>query len=453
MTTRRLLALAISLLAVGTTPDHANAAGATFDPSNLNGNGKSLAWHELSRGEVCIIPRTVPGLGSGTADPTQTSLCAIDFYDDTSIGICAKANSTNPGVDVYKLNGNPAKATFESTGCKQPERLRPAKEIAKFKQSITCSDSASILAYYELSQALGGIGDVPPTVIRTMSDDVHKRITQAGLGTAIHGSWAMYQKAEANPGAHPELFTRDGKYVYGALSKIPGGDGLYTAMVGHRADYDHGEDAFLATPLFRTIASANPIAVPNTLAGAAKQLIALKDTSDMVLIDTLLNQQDRFGNEAKRSQWVWVEDGKLRFVKADDVSPDDAAQRGAVLVDTLLLEDNDCGVSKRNWLANPKTRLRATYPRGVLPAVRHMSAKTYHRFMSLAAAVEHDPDGMARYFQTDLLFTPASWASVSGNIATARRVLHDNCVAGKLRLDLDLEPRLALATDFTDACD
>jgi len=46
-----------------------------------------------------------------------------------------------------------------------------------------------------------------------------------------------------------------------------------------------------------------------------------------------------------------------------------------------------------------------------------------------------------------------SWASVSRNIATARRVLHDNCVAGKLRLDLDLEPRLGLATDFTDACD
>src|SRR5262249_41477332 len=192
MTTQRLLALAISLLAVGATPDHANAAGAAFDPSTLNGDGKSLAWHELSRGEVCIIPRTVPALGSGTADPTQSSLCAIDFYDD-SIGICAKANSTNPGVDVYKLNGNPVKATFESTGCKQPEKKRPAKKIAKFKQSITCSDSASILAYYELSQALGGIGDVPPAVIRTMSDDVHKKITQAGLGTAIHGSWAMYQ--------------------------------------------------------------------------------------------------------------------------------------------------------------------------------------------------------------------------------------------------------------------
>ena len=205
--------------------------------------------------------------------------------------------------------------------------------------------------------------------------------------------------------------------MYGALSKNPGGDSLYTEMVGHRTDYDHGEDAFLATPLFRTIASANPISVPNTLEGAAKQLIALKDTSDMVLIDTLLNQQDRFGNEAKRSKWVWVEDGKLRFAKADDVSPDDAAQKGAVLVDTLLLKDNDCGVSKRNWLANPKTRLKTTYPQGVLPAVRHISAKTYHRFMSLAAAVEHDPDGMARYFQTDMLFTPASWASVSGNIA------------------------------------
>ena len=46
---------------------------------------------------------------------------------------------------------------------------------------------------------LGGIGDVPPAVIRTMSDDAHKKITQAGLGTAIHGSWAMYQQAESNP--------------------------------------------------------------------------------------------------------------------------------------------------------------------------------------------------------------------------------------------------------------
>ena len=452
MTTRRLLALAISLLAVGATADRA-PAGTAFDPAVLNGDGKSLGWHELSRGEVCIIPQTVPGLGSGAADPVQTSLCAIDFYDDASIGICAKANSTNPGVDVYKLNGNPAKAAFESSGCKQADKKRPGKKIAKFKQSITCSDSASILAYYELSEALGGIGDVPPAVIRTMSDDVHKKITQAGLGTAIHGSWAMYQQAESKPGAHPELFTRDGKYVYGALSKNPDDDSLYTEMVGHRTDYDHGEDAFLTTPLFKTIASANPIAVPNTLAGAAQQLIALKDTSDMVLIDTLLNQQDRFGNEAKRWKWVWVEDGKLKFAKADDVSPDDAAQKGAVLVDTLLLNDNDCGVSKRNWFANPKAGLKAAYPQGVLPAVRHMSAKTYHRFMSLAAAVEHDPDGMARYFQTDLLFTPVSWASVSSNIATARRVLHDNCVAGKLRLDLDLEPRLGLATDFTDACD
>jgi hypothetical protein len=183
MTTRRLLALAISLLAVGAIPDHANAAGAAFDPSTLNGDGKSLAWHEFSRGEVCIIPQTVPGLGSGTADPVQTSLCAIDFYDDASIGICPKANSTNPGVDVYKLNGNPAKAAFESTGCRQAEKKRPGKKIAKFKQSITCSDSASILAYYELSEVLGGIGDRDP---RQLGDVPAGGVQPRSASRAVH---------------------------------------------------------------------------------------------------------------------------------------------------------------------------------------------------------------------------------------------------------------------------
>jgi hypothetical protein len=451
MRQRYLLLMIWVAVHIGSAPASAISAG--LDPARFKGSENALAYHEFPSGEVCIIPRTFPKLGTGKPDPAQTALCAIDFYDDPSIGICPKGNSTNPGVDVYQVKEGSTKATFESVGCKQPEKKRPGKKLAKFKQTITCSDTSSILAYYEVSQVLGGAGEVPAAVIRTMNDETHKKITQAGLGTAIRSSWIMYEKAESSPGAHPELFTQDGRYVYGAFVKNPSGDSVYGAIIGNRSDYEHGEDAFLATSLFKAISSPNPITVPNSLVGAAKELLALKDTSDMILIDTLLNQQDRFGNEAKRSKYIWIEGGKLTFAKAEGADANEMTQKGAVLVDTLLLKDNDCGVSKRNWFAKPKVRLTSAYPHGILPAVRHMSANTYHKFMALAGVVEQDPDGTGDYFRTDLLLTPTSWKSVAGNIATARKILQDNCAAGKLQLDLDLEPRLGLETAFTNACD
>ena len=398
---------------------------------------------EKSQGEVCIVPATIPELGSGVAEKKQKELCAIDFYNDPKTAICPKQFSTNPAVEPYSVPDGITQAEYEAKDCSISEKKRPGKKLAKFKSTITCSDTGSILSYFELSQILGGAGMVPPTVFRTMDLDEHRKIVAKGEAGVLRSSWSEFVSRENAVSSHPELFTKDGKFLYGALSENPGGDSAYSDFVGHPKNYADGFHALTQTPLFLEITSQAPIGAPKTLAGAAQKVIALKDMSDMILMDTILNQQDRFGNEAKQEFYVWVEEGKIQEQAEKKADKTEMAQKQAVLVNKLLMKDNDCGVSKTNWMKK----------NNVLSELHHMSAQTYQKFMAFAKAVAANPSQYSEYFQTQMVYTQADWSSVSGNIASSRATLLNNCKSGKLVLDLDLESYLGLSSDLSRACE
>jgi hypothetical protein len=398
---------------------------------------------EKSEGEVCVVPATIPDLGSGVADPKQTDLCAIEFYNDPKIGICPKQVNSNPGIEPYRIEEGMTQSDFEDKGCVLPEHKRPGKKLAKFKSSITCSDTGAILSYYELSQILGGAGMVPPSVFRTMNLESHRLQVAKGEAGALKGSWTLFAQAEASLRTHPELFTHDQKFVYGALSENPTGDTDYEEFEGERANYADGFRAFSQTPIFLEVISAQPMAITKTLASAAQKITEMKDMSDMILMDTILNQQDRFGNEAKQEFYLWIEDGKIESLPEKKMSVDDIQSKGAVLVKKLLLKDNDCGVSKTNWFKK----------NNVLAQVRHMSAQTYQKFMSFSKAVTANPKLYANYFENQMVYTARDWLLVSANITDSSAILLANCKSGKLTLDLDLDAYLGLNPDLTRACE
>ena len=158
----------------------------------------------------------------------ETKLCNID--GNTNAAVCPKLNSTNPGLDFYSLPQSVARddvaARCETSG---------AKKVAKYKLSTSCSYTPSILGYYHVSRMLGGIGNVPPTVLRTydLKNHIalgHKALDQTKSGTLIHQTWAgllAQLTAGARANRRDFLLTDDFAQSYGALSANPTKEEFY----------------------------------------------------------------------------------------------------------------------------------------------------------------------------------------------------------------------------------
>lgn len=430
------------------------------------------------RAELCRVPRKIAGplasqskFSADDADD-EALLCGVDFY--RSYGVCPKLNSTNPGVLVSTLPQGMDKRTFEAGHCKDKDPRQNI--IAKYKQSITCSYTPSGLAYYQVSRLLGGAGRVPVSVLRTMDKSEHLKVTKralallSGSGDVIARTWG--QVAEAHRANSRDVFSAEGD-VYGFLAVNPQGEENYTEVSGV-GDYDSRYQRFLQQPPFRRVSSGASV---ETLAGGAdpKRLlpvvVQMKDVSDMVLMDTLLSQDDRIGNIHFKFRWYMLQDGRLvaqkskakrpakgqaanyreayeAMVPAEELAAMKA--KGAFLVKEMLLKDNDCGVDVRK---------RDNQMRKILAVekLRHMSGRTYAAFMGLARFIAQNPNDSRAYFQGDLLFTPADYEtsgkSFLKNIEKARSVLLANCKAGTLKLDLDVEQYLPGAAPGTVPCE
>lgn len=410
-----------------------------------------------SKNEVCVIPKNYPGAGGKDGQgpsKKEKKLCGIDFYHDPNYAICAKSFSTNPAVEVYDIselvkNGTYTKAKFEAEACLKPKSKRPGKKIAKLKSSLTCSYTPSILGYPQVSKALGGIANIPPAVIRTIHLDTHKRITAQGERGRIKKSWAEFPVAYADPKSHPELFTVDPTHVYGALIPNARGEDSYEGFSGPKHSYEEGLWAFTQTDAYRGLASEGPVskAVPKTLEGAAQSIQTQKDATDMLVIDFIMNQQDRFGlngNFKRIKAYKYVENGEVVSVDEKDADPAEMKSKGAVLVHELLLIDNDCGVAKSNIVKRA----------GTLNTVRHIDPKTYRKLLKFAEDIQR-PE-VQDYFKKELLFREADLNGPSGianNAKLAASILKENCKAGKLHLDLSLEMHLGLKKSEKPGCE
>ncbi len=429
-----------------------------IDLANLKGETRTEHLSPYGVRELCVVPKKWPGAAYRSEDTgKESTLCGYDFY--RFVGICPKYNSTNPGVLLLAPNAKYDKEAIDASDCNV--KKMGVKTEAKFKQTITCSYTPSILAYYHMSRILGGVGRVPVAVIRTMDLNVHNQLTTKAVHAlrdstdTIAEGWRKLGQMHLNPGAFPQLVDSTLTQLYGGLSDNVKNEEIYYDVSG-RGSYNSRYQRFLKQKPFLKVASSKTVAqlVGSTeFTRVAQDVIQMKDVADMVLIDTLMNQQDRIGNIHYKFYWYSINPSTHRIersksdaelVEGQIVVPAEEkrqmAGRPAVVLKEMVLKDNDCGVIKDNMM-------RAF---SVLEKVRHMSYLTYRYFMAFEKSLAHP--ATKDYFKTEMLFTDKDYRSLQDNARKAKEILTGTCRTGQLKFDLDLETYLPGARPPVTPC-
>lgn len=410
--------------------------------------------------EACIITQKIPGAKFSEDDlKDEQKLCAIDFYKDSVV--CAKQNSTNPGLLLGKLPEGKSKESAEKALCHDLDDL---KKVAKYKQSISCSYTPSMLAYYQFSRFFDA-GRVPVSVLRTMDKVEHEQQTDLALRYNLSGviktNWKTLQKAH-NEGTNSALFDESKQFIYGSIIKNVKNENYYGEVSGKGA-YETRYQRFLKQEPFRRVssnASVEVLAQGSSFNEVVQTVVQMKDVSDMVLLDTLMSQDDRIGNIHYKFAWYYVdENGTVKRHKSETEITKKGAMipaeeklkykpLNAVLVKEMILKDNECGV-------DVKKRSNMMRTVSALEQIKHMSAKTYSRLMELndmAKKPEFDA-----WMQRELLFTKADLTDASrsfhNNLARAVTVLKHNCENGSLHLDLNLGDYVPGSRKVKVSCD
>jgi hypothetical protein len=420
------------------------------------------------------------------------SIGALKFTppDAKEILACPKYNSTNPGTNLVEVPGNMTYGEAKKLMCVPKDKALAALKAAndeldekeyegkydldaKFKSTISCSATASALGYYHVSRLLGGVGRVPVAVARTLSRTSHHEVATravnhfSGSDEIIAKNWRSFQSASDAAAAgkpNPKIYTDKGNYVYGSLQKNLKGEERYTE-IGGRGSYDDRYTRFLGQDPFLRV--ANPAEVKNippagvqtapaarTFSEMAPQIVQMQDVADMVLMDTLMAQDDRIGNIHVKPMVLEAGSQKPRKMKKAEEKALEALQKlnksfplsaavaaeassqvftdgKAVFVRAMYLKDNDCGVDTDNR-GNQMRRNKA------LEAVRHMNPETYKRFMAFAEEVESDR--FKTFAFETLLYRPVEYQghrySLKENVRHAVKILSENCERGLLKLDL-----------------
>lgn len=395
--------------------------------------------------ESCIIPKKSElGTYSLKDVEKENRLCSYDFY--TNMGVCPKYNSTNPGILLINPTDKFSKQAIDASNCDVKKMDLPTE--AKFKQSISCSYTPAILAYYQLSRILGDIGQVPVSVFRTMDISIHKQLTDkaihylAGGTTQIARTWLQFAQVHRSPSQYPKIVDPSQNFIYGALSDNVKGEEQYIDVSG-RGPYESRYERFLTQPPYRKLTDPRPVSQmlsSQDFVQVAPTVVQLKDVSDMILLDFILSQQDRIGNIHYKYYWYYLnpqnsqhilrKKSKASIKKDVLIVPEnetaEMAGKQAVLLKQMILRDNDCGIINSNMMRK----------HGALEGVRHFSPQTYQKFMALAKQLEKsDSDD---YLKNELFFTEMDIKKVKDNVARAKQILVSKCRSGELHFDLDL---------------
>lgn len=423
--------------------------------------GEKNVYHMSPRGiqEVCVIPKKYPGAKYSKKDiKKEIELCNSSFYDVTpeeaaqgrkTVALCSKQNSTNPGINVYELEANQSKSQVENSDCKD------ASKLAKYKNSISCSATPAIIGYYHLSRILGKVGRVPVSVLRSMDIETHKKlgndamkdIARAGkTADLIYQTWSGLM-SHLNQGLKSskkdQLMTDDGQQSYGGLIVNPKKESFYPDL------FTKGTDRAVA---FKTSNSVfanvkNPKSLDAMFTSAFTQdnvqkMMAMKDATEFILMDHIMDQQDRFGNIAFIDVYAYfakekaddknfelqIEKDQAEYTKAMTAGLVDIKRSQVLKIKSMVLKDNDCGVTKSNVVKAA----------GLLKEIRHMDPKTYKKLLQFQSTAMANKD----FFIKNLMFTSVDFNEMIANLNDAVSTLQKNCDSGFLRLDLDVDTYL-----------
>jgi hypothetical protein len=388
------------------------------------------------RPEICVIPTHFPGGKYSQKDlQKEEELCALNQYENAAV--CPKTNSTNPGLIFYTLPAGKSISEVEQSNCKT------AKSEAKYKLSTSCSYTPAIVGYYHVSRILGGIANVPPSVLRTLDLENHldygnKALRLVRRGDIIEQTWRgliSQLSAGANGKKKDQLLTDDLDQSYGALIQNPKKEEFYKEFFNGGAQNTiraaNFRDRNASFTLVRNPAPISKLVGRQFNTANVQKLVQMKDASDLVILDTLLNQQDRFGNIHYFNRYAFFDKTDLNkrglptLKIKKDVTPEEA--KDAVLVKQMLLKDNDCGVAKDNIAKSA----------GLTKVMSHVDPKVYKRLLKLAKVIDNAE--VKTFFTRNLMFTAADFAGFRKNLLELSDLLKNNCAAGSLNLDLDIE--------------
>ena len=395
--------------------------------------GQETVSHTSPNGTVELAIRSAPFPGhpeiySQKDIDKEKELAGIDFYngktkDGLDIVLIPKTYSTSPGINIHTVN-LPAGASHLGYAQSHTGKSHSGddKVIAKYKQTIPThfTYSPSILGYYHLSRFLN-TGHVEPAIVRTMDAAAHKPLADLGKAKAIGSNnrqqWAELRALDDSR-SNPALYTKDGKQLYGALQANPTGEESYP----HLSDLQ-GAGAFAASAEFSKVASSAPLRLNckddsgRLIQAAVQQIVQIKDLSDMVLIDFIMSQADRFsGNMHSEKIYVWLDNGalKTKAKKSDLAKAAEQSQEipsDAVVINRMIMKDNDAGLVSGN-------SARSYH---LLDRVSHMDPKTYNRLLDLQKELQK-PE-VAQWYQTELLFTPGNFNTLKSNVDEVVRIL------------------------------
>ena len=395
--------------------------------------------------EICVIPRHLPfahyrGKNGAKDRADERRLASYDFYkagtaESGAIGISPKRTSTSAAVRVYELpDGTSRPQHLTARYCRSMEK--EGKQVAKFKQTdnrYTTTSTASILGYYHISRALGDICEVKPAVLRTMDIPQHKKVvrlaSKMGARGTVAKSWALFDRYYANPkrsGVARDLFTSDFTQIYGALLENTRGEDDYTEWL-------KAESELSSTRAFRYMADARPVA---SILGSnaftqrnVQALVAMRDTSELILLDYLLAQSDRLsgGNISSYEFAYDLFGGEVISAKASK-APDRGSSAPRVIVKKLTIKDTDGGLLNSNVFER----------KGYLTRIRHMHPRTYDALQRFAREWEKDP-AVKAFFHEECTFSTSQLARFEEYLRTAAATLRERRESGTLHLDLDLD--------------
>ena len=427
--------------------------------------------------EVCVIPKHYPEAKYSKKDlKTEEKLCSLSFYDvsvaeqqegKSAVAICAKLNSTNPGINIFQATDKLSKQEIEAKDCSEENLAKIDKnikldKIGKYKNSTSCSYTPSIIGYYHVSRILGGIGRVPPSVLRSMNIETHKNLARQGTdktqsGALINQTWSSLKSfLTAGLGSSKKdlLLSDDGKQSYGAITTNPKKEEFYGDF------FTKGTDRAVAfrdkNPLFQKLRdqrSISQLVKPEWNQTNVQFFMQLNDMTEFILLDHLLDQQDRFGNIAYQDKYIYLKhdkddanDIKAEFdgLKLEDYKTDLAdglvvAGFSPLKIRSMIMKDNDCGVSKANVVKQAE----------LLKYIAHMNPKTYHKLLEFQQSIRNNQ----KFFTSNLMFTAVDFKELVANVDDAVQILKTNCKSGALKLDLNLKKYFTTGKAANGSCE
>ncbi|WP_413582301.1 hypothetical protein [Bdellovibrio sp. HCB288] len=496
---------------------------------NLEVSGKALP-------EKCFLLQRLPGLEPKIDKDEDglcgLNLYATssDHPKNQNFYACPKVNSTSVAIEYFKVPKGMSEAQFQKTVCtlNRPDKKKlkarvgyPDKE-AKFKFASPGVSVGSILGYSRLNQLFKAV-DIPPVVLRTVDIDTVLDQALAGrylslqMGKTIINRYWHYQIGHLVRAKHgnvsqlPDVYTKpphglslvppsfysvgkrrgfldsssdhwsnliltqDKQQVFGVLAENPGNEESYGEVSGlkqYKTRIDQFRNSSVYWPLVKDARPITQILGSRDLAKSGQKLHGMQDTSNMLVLDFLMNQSDRIGNVAfKRRKFFKTAQGTLDDMSekkykellakpANTLTPEEveklnAIKQTGVSLKVMLLKDNDGGfdlnVARKYHLIADVKKTSATYDSwkdnadlylNSTMVLRHFAPKTYKGVIQLYGQVFGTAESQAAmqdYFTSTLQFTAGEYRVFKHNLLSLYRALYRGCKTGTLFLDLDME--------------